>query len=80
MYSPEDLTTWERSVDEETDSGIWENLTDEAGDEEQVVVVNPDQVAWLVDSLDSLSERLVHGSVRSPVFVCACIFGGNILP
>ena len=65
---------------EEADGGVWKRLTEERRDEEQVVVVDPDQVAGPVHLCDALREGDVDGFVRGPVRVCRGVLGRDILP
>lgn len=78
--TPEHLGTREGRVDEETDSGIRQCLTEQRRDEEKVVVVDPDQVSGPVDLRHAPSESRVHSSVRRPVGVCGSILGCDVLP
>lgn len=50
-------------MDEEAEDGVWDDLADEAGDEEEVVVVDPDEVTWAVDGGDALCKGCVCGFV-----------------
>ena len=78
--TPEDLGGREGRVHEEADGGVWKRLTEERRDEEQVVVVDPDQVAGPVHLCDALREGDVDGLVRGPVRVCRGVLGCDILP
>jgi hypothetical protein len=53
---------------------------EEAGDEEEVVVVHPHDVAGLVDVEDRLREARIGGGVRGPVRVRGRVLGRDVLP
>jgi hypothetical protein len=56
------------------------DLADLLGDEEEVVVVHPDEVAGAPDLEDGLGERPVGGLVRGPVLVRGRVLGRDVLP
>lgn len=65
---------------EEPDGGFGKRLAEERRNEEQMVVVDPDQVAGPVNIRDALRKCRVDGLVRRPVLVCGCIFRRGVLP
>ena len=65
---------------EETDDSIWNELTKEMRDEEEVVVVYPDEVARFVDLRDTPRIDIVRFLVFAPVFISARSFGRDVLP
>lgn len=56
---------------EETDGGVGDVCAEELGYEQQVVVMHPDQVSWLVDVENCAREGSVCGFIRRPVRVGA---------
>ena len=80
VCAPEDLRTRERRVHEQPNRRVRQRLPQERRDEEQVVVVDPDEVAWLVHLLDATREGLVDGGVGRPVRVGAGVLGRDVLP
>ena len=67
-------------MEEEADDGVREELADELGHDEQVVVVHPNEVARAVDVDDGLGVCFIGGEVVGPVGVCGGVFSGDVLP
>lgn len=65
---------------EQADVRIGDVLPNEAGDEEAVVVVDPDEIAGLVQLDDALGVRLVSALIRLPVLILDWQLGSYILP
>ena len=63
----EQLLGGERDVEEEPDPGAGQPVAQEPGQEKQLVVVHPDQVAGAVVGRDHVGERLVRLDVALPV-------------
>lgn len=47
-YAPEHLRAREGSMDEETDGSVRQDLSEQSGHQEQVIVVNPDQITYTI--------------------------------
>lgn len=67
-------------MDKETDECVWNKLTEEAGDEETVIIVNPNQVARAMNLCDALSVRFVGPDVCIPILVLCGQLCRDILP
>ena len=78
--TPEDLGAREGRVHEEADGGVWERLTEQRRDEEQVVVVDPDQVSGPGHLRDARREGDVDVLVRGPVRVRRGVLRCDVLP
>ena len=61
-----ELATRKRYVQEESDVDVRQALPKEAGEQQQVVVVNQHNISRLVDVDDGISEGLVHLIVLGP--------------
>lgn len=64
----------------QADVRIGDVLPNEAGNEEAVVVVDPDEIAGLIQLDDALGVRLVGPLVRLPVLILDRQLGSYILP
>lgn len=67
------LWRWERSVEEEADAGIRQTLAKHCGNQHEVVVVDPDGVAWLVALKDLVCKDAVDLQVLWPGVVLVCL-------
>ena len=67
-------------MQEETEDGVGNELADELGDDEQVVVVHPDEVAGAVGLADLLGEGAVRLNVVLIVGGGLRLLGGDVLP
>ena len=63
---PEGLARGERDMEEEPDAGVRPRLADELRHEQQLVVLDPDEVAGLQPLDDSRSEALVRVAIGVP--------------
>eukprot|EP01124_Arcella_intermedia_P020024 TRINITY_DN2743_c0_g1_i4.p1 TRINITY_DN2743_c0_g1~~TRINITY_DN2743_c0_g1_i4.p1 ORF type:complete len:120 (+),score=6.38 TRINITY_DN2743_c0_g1_i4:205-564(+) len=71
--TPEELVRRERDVQEESYLQIYFSFPQHGWEEHQVVVVDPDQVAWADDLEDGIAEEAVYFEVLAvPVFVEVC--------
>ena len=79
----EHLRTRPGSVNKQADARFRKHHPEELGEQEQVVIMDPDEIAGLVDVNNGTSEGGVGLFVRSPIGVCAeraGVDGRNILP
>ena len=67
-------------MDKEADSSIRENLSNEAGHKQQVIIVNPNQVTRSVNFTDSASKGSVGSFVERVVRVGRGVFCSDVLP
>lgn len=65
----EDFRRWERCVHEEANLGVGESLSEHGGQEQKVVVVDPDPVPWLPSLRQSVGKRFIDLDVLSPRMV-----------
>ena len=63
----ENFVAREGDVEEESDPGVWKLLAHHAGNEHEMVIVDPDQVSRLVFSDDRLREFTIDLLVSLPV-------------
>ena len=78
--APEHLGAREGRVHEQAHRGVGQHLAEQRRHEEQVVVVDPDEVAGPVHFCDALREGGVDGLVRCPVLVRGCVLCRHVLP
>jgi hypothetical protein len=76
----EDLRAGEGSVQEEADRCFGLSFANHLGDQEEMVVVHPDEVTGTVDLCDASGEDLVDVLVGFPRLVGGGVFGGDVLP
>jgi hypothetical protein len=62
----EQLLGGKRDMEEEPDPGLRESAPEEAGEQQELIVVHPDQVVLLVLGGDHVGEALVHLDVALP--------------
>src|SRR5215469_3080177 len=55
-------------MQKEADTRLRELFAEQAGQEQQMVIMNPDEIAWSVNARYSLGKRTVAFEVRSPCF------------
>lgn len=68
--TPVELTAGERDVQEKADVNIGQTLTQQAWQQEKIIVVNHDDVARFVDLEDLVGEHLVHPVIVGPCLSC----------
>lgn len=67
-------------MDKEPNMRIWGSLADHARDKEQVVIMDPNEIAWLEDGKDSIGVGLIRLLVSRKALVLCRNFGSDILP
>jgi hypothetical protein len=67
-------------VNKEAYRSVGELVPDHPREEQQVIVVNPNEVARLVDLDDAASKCGVCFCVEGVVHICRCVFRGDVLP
>lgn len=66
------LSVWQRD--------LADLFTGEFGYEKEMVVVDPDEVSWLVDRGNTLGKGAVGGFISFKVQIFGDVFGRDILP
>lgn len=75
----QELGGGEGRVEEEGDVHVWDALAEHAGQQHEVVVVDNDNVAGLVEVDDAVGKLLVHAVVVGPLQALLATVGGFML-
>jgi len=68
-------------VNKETDESVWDDISELARQEKQMVIVDPDEIARPEDRLYPFRVRLICCDICTPVcYFLGCSFMCDILP